>query len=79
MRHTIMRSSVSIGAVQPFLGHKNSSEMLDVYGHLMPGDDGRVRAAIDASLSGNVHGMCTPRASAVAESCVSPGRSCAQW
>jgi integrase len=63
----LISSSVSIKAVQQFLGRKNASETLDTYGHLMPGDDDRVRSAIDAALSGNVHGMCTPGASAVAE------------
>jgi hypothetical protein len=55
----LISSGVSIKAVQQYLGHKNASETLDTYGHLMPGDNDRVRAAIDASLSGNVHGMCT--------------------
>lgn len=50
---------VSIKSVRRFLGHKNASETLDTYGHLMPGDDDRLRAAIDLALAGNVHGMCT--------------------
>ena len=55
----LISSGVSIKAVQRFLGHKNASETLDTYGHLMPGDDDRLRAAIDVALRGNVHGMCT--------------------
>jgi integrase len=63
----LISSGVSITAVQQYLGHKNASETLDTSGQLMPGDNDRVRAAIDASLSGNVHGMCTPGATAVSE------------
>ena len=55
----LISSGVSIKSVQRFLGHKNASETLDTYGHLMPGDDDRLRAAIDTALRGNVHGMCT--------------------
>lgn len=55
----LISAGVSIKAVQRFLGHKNASETLDTYGHLMPGDEDRVRAAIDESLRGNVHEMCT--------------------
>ena len=55
----LISAGVSIKAVQSFLGHKNASETLDTYGHLMPGDDDRVRAAIDMALRENVHEMCT--------------------
>ena len=54
----LISSGVSIKAVQRYLGHKNASETLDTYGHLMPGDDDRVRAAIDSSLRRNVRSMC---------------------
>ncbi|WP_373070749.1 tyrosine-type recombinase/integrase [Gemmatimonas sp.] len=54
----LISSGVSIKAVQQYLGHKNASETLDTYGHLMPGDDDRVRAAIDTSLRQNVQSMC---------------------
>lgn len=60
----LISSGVSIKAVQRFLGHKNASETLDTYGHLMPGDDDRLRSAIDVALRGNVHGMCTEQISA---------------
>jgi len=63
----LISSGVSIKSVQGFLGHENASGTLVTYGHLMPGDDDRLRSAIDASLSGNVHGMCTPGAAVVAE------------
>jgi integrase len=56
----LISSGVSIEAVQRYLGHKNASETLDTYGHLMPGDDDRLRAAIDASLRTNVRPMCDP-------------------
>lgn len=46
----LISSGVSIKSVQQFLGHKNASETLDTYGHLMPGDDDRLRAAIDVAL-----------------------------
>jgi hypothetical protein len=55
----LISSGVSIKSVQRYLGHKNASETLDTYGHLMPGDDDRLRSAIDVALRGNVHGMCT--------------------
>jgi len=41
----------SVKAVQSFLGHKNASETLDTYGHLWPGDDDKIRAAIDAGFA----------------------------
>lgn len=55
----LIASGCSVKAVQSFLGHKNASETLDSYGHLWPGDEDRLRAAIDAGLRGNVYGMCT--------------------
>ena len=63
----LISSGCSIKAVQGFLGHKNASETLDTYGHLMPGDEDRVRAAINASLRENVHKMCTETASTASE------------
>ena len=54
----LISSGVSIKSVQRFLGHKNASETLDTYGHLMPGDDDRLRAAIDVALRGDVRGVC---------------------
>ena len=55
----LISSWVSIKSVQRFFGHKNASETLDTYGHLMPGDDDRLREVIDVALRGNVHEMCT--------------------
>ena len=54
----LISSGVSIKAVQRFLGHKNARETLDTYGHLMPGDAERLRAAIDVAVRGNVRGVC---------------------
>jgi integrase len=58
----LISAGCSVKAVQSFLGHKNASETLDTYGHLWPGDEDRIRAAIDAGLSRDVHEVCTPGA-----------------
>jgi integrase len=48
----LISAGCSIKAVQQhFLGHKNASETLDTHGHLMPSDDDRITAAIDAVMS----------------------------
>ena len=47
----LTRPSEVATVVQSFLGHKNASETLDTYGHLWPGDEDRIRAAIDVGLS----------------------------
>jgi len=54
----LISSGCSVKAVQQYLGHKNASETLDTYGHLWPGDEDRIRAAIDAGFAGVVHEMC---------------------
>jgi len=46
----LISAGCSVKAVQSFLGHKNASETLDTYGHLWPGDDDKMRAAIDAGF-----------------------------
>jgi integrase len=46
----LISAGCSVKAVQHFLGHKNASETLDTYGHLWPGDEDRLRAAIDEGL-----------------------------
>jgi integrase len=38
--------------VQRALGHASASTTLDVYGHLWPGDEDRIRAAVDQALGG---------------------------
>jgi integrase len=56
---SVVSDRQQIKSVQRFLGHENASETLDTYGHLMPGDDDRLREVIDVALRGNVHEMCT--------------------
>jgi integrase len=46
----LVASGCSVKAVQNFLGHATAAETLDTYGHLWPGDDERIRAAIDAAF-----------------------------
>ena len=53
----LISSGVSITVVQCNLGHQHPSETLETHGHLMPGDDDRVRMAIDASLRQGVRSM----------------------
>ena len=52
---SVVSDRQQIKSVQRFLGHENASETLDTYGHLMPGDDDRLREVIDVALRGNVH------------------------
>ena len=66
----LISSGVSIKSVQRFLGHKNASETLDTYGHLMPGDEDRLRAAIDVALRADVRGMCADGVSRGLESSI---------
>jgi integrase len=40
----------SVKAVQSALGHKNAAETLDIYSHLLPADEDRTRAAVQAAL-----------------------------
>ncbi len=49
----------SVKAVQSCLGHATAAGTLDTYGHLWPGDEDRIRAAIDAVLQANVYAVCT--------------------
>ena len=44
----LIRSGLSVKAVQRYLGHATAAETLDTYGHLWPDDDERIRAAVDA-------------------------------
>ncbi len=75
----LISAGCSVKAVQAFLGHKNASETLDTYGHLWPGDEDRIRAAIDAGLRGNVHGMCTDAASEALEVGITPAQGGCRW
>ena len=55
----LISAGCSVKAVQSFLGHATAAETLDTYGHLWPGDEDRIRAAIDAALRANVYAVCT--------------------
>jgi integrase len=46
----LIRSGLSVKAVQRYLGHATAAETLDTYGHLWPDDDERIRAAVDAAF-----------------------------
>jgi integrase len=54
LRHGFASALISAGcsvkAVQRALGHASASTTLDVYGHLWPGDEDRIRAAVDQAL-----------------------------
>lgn len=62
LRHHAASLLISAGcsprAVASFLGHKNAAETLNTYAHLWPSDEGRIVAAIDAALGGNVREVC---------------------
>jgi len=51
LRHSFASSLISAGcsvkAVQVALGHASAAVTLDVYGHLWPGDEDRIRDAVD--------------------------------
>jgi integrase len=46
----LIRSGLSVKAVQRYLGHATAAETLDTYGHLWPDDDERIRSAVDAAF-----------------------------
>jgi integrase len=46
----LINAGCSVKAVQAALGHERASTTLDTYGHLWPGDDDRVRAALTGLL-----------------------------
>jgi integrase len=52
LRHAFASALISTGcsvmAVQRALGHASASTTLDTYGHLWPGDEARIRQAVDA-------------------------------
>ena len=39
-------------AVQHAFGHASATTTLDTYGHLWPGDEDRIRQAVDGALDG---------------------------
>lgn len=46
----LIRSGLSVKAVQRYLGHATAAETLDTYGHLWPDDDDRIRDAVDRAF-----------------------------
>lgn len=58
LRHTfasvLLAEGVSIRAVADYLGHESASFSLNVYAHLMPDDDDRARAVLDAAFGARV-------------------------
>jgi integrase len=46
----LISAGCSVKVVQRALGHASASTTLDVYGHLWPGDEDRIRAAVDQAL-----------------------------
>jgi integrase len=40
-----------VKAVQKALGHASAATTLDIYGHLWPGDDDRIRQAVTAAFA----------------------------
>lgn len=46
----LIRSGLSVKAVQRYLGHATGAETLDTYGHVWPDDDEKIRAAADAAF-----------------------------
>ncbi len=63
LRHHYASSLISAGcsivAVQRALGHAKASVTLDMYGHLMPSDEDRIRGAIDIAWNAE-DGLRTP-------------------
>lgn len=52
----LISSGCSIKQVQAALGHESAKVTLDIYAHLFPGDEDRVRDAIDRRI-GSQHGV----------------------
>lgn len=46
----LLSAGVSVKAVQANLGHASATVTLNVYGHFMPDDEDRTRAAVDLVL-----------------------------
>ena len=69
LRHHAASRLIAVGcsprAVAAFLGHKNTTETLNRYAHLWPGDEGRITAAIDGWLArDDVREVCAEGAQA---------------
>ena len=58
----LIASGCSVKQVQSALGHESAKVTLDVYGHLRPGDEDRVRDAIDRMVGGGLKELGTTTA-----------------
>jgi integrase len=54
----LIAAGCSVKAVQCALGHEKASTTLDTYGHLWPGDDDRLRAAVGTTWKRPVSDSC---------------------
>jgi integrase len=54
----LINAGCSVKAVQSALGRERASTTLDTYGHLWPGDEDRVRAALSGLLNARVSPAC---------------------
>jgi len=54
----LIAAGCSVEAVQAALGHEKASTTLDTYGHLWPGDEDRIRAAIAPAWAAPVSTTC---------------------
>jgi integrase len=59
----LIAAGCSVKAVQSALGHERASTTLDTYGHLWPGDDDRIRAAVAPAWAASVSPACHEAAS----------------
>jgi integrase len=54
-RHTFASLMIAAGvnakAISTYMGHSNISITLDIYGHLMPGNEGEAAGMVDAYLA----------------------------
>jgi integrase len=54
----LIAAGCSVKAVQSALGHEKASTTLDCYGHLWPGDEDRIRAAVATAWAAPVSLAC---------------------
>jgi integrase len=66
LRHLSASSLISAGCriavVQHALGHAAASTTPDIYGHLMPSDNDRIRSAVDLAFRNPEDSLRTPEA-----------------
>ena len=54
----LIAAGCSVKAVQSALGHEKASTTFDCYGHLWPGDEDRIRAAVATAWAAPVSPAC---------------------